>query len=247
MNPTHSTDDNKKIINVPETEAPIHPLTLEEIKDDEERSLNLIHTEFKQGFDFIQKYDKSVTFFGSARFPSTDAHYKDAEELAKRISQELGYAITTGGGPGIMQAANKGAFESGGESLGLTIKLSKEQITNPFVKNEHGFYYFFTRKTILTFGAEAFIFYPGGYGTLDELFEILTLIQTKKIPRVPVILVGKDYWQPLHSFMESSLYKDHQAIDKADLELYKISDEHDEILSIIKDAPVSNWWKNYEL
>jgi uncharacterized protein (TIGR00730 family) len=247
MNPTQYPDGDKKKINITEKDANILPISADEIATDLDKSLQLIHTEFKQGFEFIQKYDKSVSFFGSARFPSDDHHCIQAEELAGRIVKELGYAIVTGGGPGIMQAANKGAFEAGGESLGLTIKLPKEQITNPYVKDERGFYYFFTRKTILTFAAEAFIFFPGGFGTLDEFFDILTLVQTKKIPQVPIILVGRDYWQPLQNFIIENMYEDHNAIGEDEIQLYTISDDFDEIIEIIKKAPVSKWWQNYEM
>lgn len=246
MNPSHlSNGEEKKVVNLPETELDIEPLTAQEIKEDEARSLALVNTELKRGFEFIQKYEKSVSIFGSARFSASDEHSKEAERLAEKIVKELGYAIITGGGPGIMQAANKGAFEAGGDSLGLTIKLPHEQVTNPFVKDEVGFYYFFTRKTILTFAAEAYIFFPGGYGTLDEFFEIVTLIQTKKIPSVPIILIGKDFWEPLTQFIEECVYKKHKAIEKKDMAIYKIMDNYDEVIDVIRKAPILGWWKNF--
>jgi len=247
MNPTHAPEGDKKRINVPETELNIEPLTAEEIQEDEDRSLSLINTELRRGFDFIKKYDKSVSIFGSARFKPDDEHSKQAEALSERIVKELGYAILTGGGPGIMQAANKGAYDAGGDSLGIAIKLPREQITNPYVKDEVSFYYFFTRKTILTFAAEAYIFFPGGFGTLDEFFEIITLIQTKKIPRVPVILVGRDFWGPLAAFIEQHVYSEHKAIDAKDMHLYMIMDDFDQILEVVKKAPVANWWKDFGL
>lgn len=245
MNPTNIPDNEKTIINVPETEIDIEPLSAEEIKADEERSLALVNIELKRGFDFIQNYEKSVSFFGSARFPHDNEYCKIAEELAYKISKELGYAIITGGGPGIMQAANKGAYDADGDSLGIAIKLPHEQITNPYVKKEVGFYYFFTRKTILTFAAEAYIFFPGGFGTLDEFFEIVTLVQTKKIPQIPIILVGKEFWEPLTHFIEENVYGRHKAITKNDMLLYKIMDDHDEILGVIKKSPVQKWWNGY--
>ncbi len=247
MNPANYTDENKKIVNVPDIDLPIEPITAEEIKQDEERSLKLINTEFKHGFDFVQKYDKTVTFFGSARFSPEDEHSKEAEAIAKKIVTELNYGIITGGGPGIMQAANKGASEAGGVSLGLTIKLPREQVTNPYVKEEVGFYYFFTRKTIMTFAAEAFIFFPGGFGTLDEFFDILTLVQTRKIPQVPIILVGRDFWEPLNEFIKKNMMENHKAVSAEEMKLYTITDDHDEIVKMIKEAPVSKWWKNYEM
>lgn len=246
MNPSTLPDNNGKTrINVPETEVKIEPLSAEEIKADEERSLALVNVELKRGFDFIQKYEKSVSFFGSARFPHDNEYSEAAEKLAYKISKELGYAVITGGGPGIMQAANKGAYDAGGDSLGLAIKLPHEQITNPYVKNEVGFYYFFTRKTILTFAAEAYIFFPGGFGTLDEFFEIVTLVQTKKIPQIPIILVGIDYWGPLTQFIDEVVFKELKAVDEHDLHLYKIMDDYDEIIDVIKKSPVQKWWNGY--
>lgn len=247
MNPASQTEHEKTIVNKPEVELDIQPLSAEEIKKEEEKSLELINKELKSGFDFIQKYDKSVTFFGSARFKEDDEHSQEAETLAQKIVKELGYTVITGGGPGIMQAANKGASQAGGASLGLTIKLPHEQVTNPYVKEEVGFYYFFTRKTIMTFAAEAYLFFPGGFGTLDEFFEILTLVQTKKIPPVPIILVGKDFWDPLNDFIKKHVHETHKAVSGDEMRLYSIMEDHDEIITKIKDTPVLNWWRNFEL
>lgn len=237
----------KKIVNVPEVDLPIVPLTAEQIDEDEERSLALMHKELKAGFDFIKNYPKSVSFFGSARLSQDDEHCVDARALAKLIVEELGYAVITGGGPGIMEAANHGAHEAGGDSLGLTIKLPHEQGTNPYVKNDVGFYYFFTRKTILTFAAEAYIFFPGGFGTLDEFFDILTLVQTNKIPKVPLILVGEDFWKPLDGYIRKCLLKDHATVNEQEMALYTITDDHEKVIEIIKKTPVQNWWKGYEV
>lgn len=242
-----SEDHPKKIVNVPEQELDFKPITAEEIKADEKRSLDLITAEFKRAFEFIPKFPKSVSFFGSARFPEDDEHCKQARELSEKIVRELGYAIVTGGGPGIMQAANRGAKEADGESLGLSIRLPHEQLTNPYVKRSVSFYYFFTRKTALSFAAEAYIFFPGGFGTLDEFFEMITLVQTKKIPKVPVILVGRDFWEPLHDFIQANMYKLHRAINEDDMNLYHITDNYDEIVDIIRRAPVKNWWKGFEV
>jgi uncharacterized protein (TIGR00730 family) len=239
-------DDKTPTINLPEKDLPVRTLTPEEIQEDEHKNLKLIGKELKQGFDFLLKYDRSVSIFGSAKFAENDEHYLEAKALAKRISSELGYAIITGGGPGIMQAANEGAYEAGGDSLGLTIRLPHEQVTNPYVKDEVAFQYFFTRKTILTFAAEAYIFFPGGFGTLDEFFEILTLVQTKKIPKVPIILVGRDYWEPLRDFILDNVYVEHGAVDEEDLSLYRIEDDHDRIVDIIRKTPVQKWWSQYE-
>ena len=143
----------------------------------------------------------------------------------------------TGGGPGIMEAANRGAFEAKGKSLGITIRLPKEQKVNKYVTDFVEFEYFFSRKTILFFSAECYIYYPGGFGTLDELFEIVTLIQTKKIPKTPVVLVGREFWQPFLDAMKTQLLDNNQTINPEDLNIYKIVDSEDEILEIIKNAP----------
>lgn len=217
-----------------------------EIKNDEVQSLANIFQEFKNGFDFLKKYPKTVSIFGSARTPTGDVHSKQAELLAGRIVKELKYAVLTGGGPGIMQAANKGAKDAGGLSVGVTIKLPREQDTNPYVTEELNCNYFFTRKTLLTFAAEAYVAFPGGYGTFDELFEILTLIQNKKIPRVPVILIGADFWQPLYDYILKHMLNAHQAIDIADLNLFTITDDLDVAIDIIKKAPVARWWRHIE-
>lgn len=146
-----------------------------------------------------------------------------------------------------MEFANQGAKEAGGESLGLTIKLPKEQGSNSYLTDNVGFYYFFTRKTIMLFAAEAFIFFPGGYGTLDEFFDIITLVQTGKIPKVPIILVGSDFWIPLQDFIKKNMVDTHQSISASDMDLFKIIDDQDEIIELIRKSPVANWWKNFEL
>ncbi len=152
-----------------------------------------IGKEFKAGFEILKKYQRSVVVFGSARSKPDSFHFQQAEKLAAKIVRELGYTIVTGGGPGIMEAASKGASEAGGTTLGLTINFPRGQVTNKYVQESYKFNYFFIRKAMLTFSAEAFVFFPGGYGTSDELFNILNLTQTEKIPRVPIILVGKDF------------------------------------------------------
>lgn len=221
-------------------------LTEKEIQKDEGKNLHEISVEFKKGFDLIKDYEKSVTFFGSARFTGDNIYSKSAETLAERIVKELKYAVITGGGPGIMEGANRGAKKASGDSIGVSIELPQEQKTNIYVNREESFRYFFVRKTILTFAAEAYIFFPGGFGTFDEFFDVLTLIQTKKIPAVPIILMGKDFWNPLNEYIESKLLNEHHTIDAKDMELYKITDSHDEAIEIIKSAPISRWWKNFE-
>lgn len=211
--------------------------TIQNICDEVCERTEKISEEFRGGFNFIQEYPQSVTIFGSARTPETHPDYVHAQALSGRIAQELGYAVITGGGPGIMEAGNRGAAEVGGKSLGLTIKLPHEQITNPYVTNEFAFHYFFARKVCMTFASEAYIYYPGGFGTLDELFEILTLIQTKKIPHVPVYLVQSDYWNPLKDFLQRTLL-DQGFISDGDEELFTITDDIEEVIRGIKNSPV---------
>jgi uncharacterized protein (TIGR00730 family) len=195
-----------------------------------------IAREFSEGFKLLEKYKKSVTFFGSTRATDDNLYYISARSLAGRIVKELNYSIVSGGGPGIMEAANRGAYESHGDSVGLLIDLPDGQPTNNYITESIGFYYFFARKVCLTFGAEVFIFYPGGFGTLDEFFEILTLVQTKKIENALIICVGSDYWNKIRDFMKMEML-DRGAIDTKDLELFTITDNHDEIVEIIKKAP----------
>ena len=196
-----------------------------------------ITREFTEGFEFLEDYPKSVTFFGSTQSQEGDPYYESARQLSARIVKELGYSVVSGGGPGIMEAADRGAFEAGGDSLGLLIKLPDAQPTNTYIKKIVSFYYFFARKVCLAFGAEVFIFFPGGFGTLDEFFELITLIQTKKISGVPLICYGSEYWNKLKSFMETELLS-RGAITNSDINLFTITDNHDEIINIIKSVPV---------
>ncbi|MDX9893181.1 MAG: TIGR00730 family Rossman fold protein [Patescibacteria group bacterium] len=227
----------KTILNLPSVDLPIKPLTTEEINRDIKKRISHIAKEFTLGFDFIKTHQKSVTFFGSARLGAENPYYQKAVRLSKALAQN-GYAVLTGGGPGIMEAANLGALKGKGDSLGLTISLPKEQVTNPYVSDFREFHYFFTRKVCLTFSAEAYIYFPGGFGTLDEFFEILTLIQTNKILPVPIILVGKDFWQPLEQFLCKTVYRDFKAISKEDFKLYHLTEDEKEIIEIIKKSPI---------
>jgi uncharacterized protein (TIGR00730 family) len=213
------------------------PLTLLEISESAQKRVALISKEFADGFEFIKNYPRSVTFFGSARTKEGEHYYEKARELAKKIVENLHYSVITGGGPGIMMAANRGAYEAGGNSIGLTIDLPNEQLTNEYITDKIGFHYFFSRKVCLSFSAEAYIFFPGGFGTLDEFLEILTLVQTNKIPPAPIILVGNDFWSPMEDFFKKVLL-DQKKIEAKDLSLYTITDNEDEILKIIKEAPI---------
>jgi uncharacterized protein (TIGR00730 family) len=191
-----------------------------------------IMSEFIEGFDIIRRYGLAVTFFGSARATLGDDIYKSAEELASRLAKK-GFAVITGGSAGVMQAANKGAFQVGGSSVGLNIELPDVQIYNPYLTDKFSFHHFFVRKVMLTYASEVYVYFPGGFGTLDEFFEIITLVQTKKIRKVPIVLFGKSYWEPLIAFLEKTLYEERGAIDKTDLDLYKVVDTVDEAFEYI--------------
>ena len=208
-------------------------LNREEMQKLTQKRVSDISKEFTEGFKFLEDYPRSVTFFGANQFKEDNPYYADARKLASRIAKELDCPVFSGGGPGIMEAANRGAFEVDGKSLGLLIKLPGGQITNNYLTDSFASYYFFVRKVLLSFSSQAFIFYPGGFGTLDEFFEILTLVQTKKITNVPIICVGSEYWNKLKSFMEKEQLS-RNAIVSGDLDLFHIVDDHDKIIEIIK-------------
>lgn len=191
-----------------------------------------IMSEFVEGFDLLKKYALAATFFGTTRESFDPSIYEAATVLAGKLAKQ-GFAIITGGSSGIMEAANKGAFEAGGASIGLNIRLDSKQATNRYVTEELYFDHFFVRKVMLTFASEVYVYFPGGFGTMDEFFEILTLVQTKKIKRVPIVLYGSEYWNPLISRFKEELYERYHAVDEADLELYKIVDSVDEAYEYI--------------
>jgi uncharacterized protein (TIGR00730 family) len=224
-------------VEIPEEQVVSGPLSLSEMAQATQDRIYEISREFTQGFKFLEKFPRSVTFFGSTRFREDNEHYMRARHLASRIATELKYTVASGGGPGIMEAANRGAKESGGNSIGLTIRLPREQIINDHLSSHVDFYYFFSRKVCLLYSAEAFLFFPGGYGTLDEFFEVVTLLQTRKIPPVPVILVGKDFWNKTFAYIKENLL-DFGTIDQEDLSLFTITDDEEEILNIIRKAPI---------
>ncbi len=196
-----------------------------------------ITAEFVKGYDFLQKFDKSVTFFGSARNGFDDAVYREAEQLAGFLAK-MGFTVFTGGGPGIMEAANKGAQEAGGTSVGININLPEQkghmtERRNPYIDEAESFDFFFSRKVILSFASQFYIFFPGGFGTMDELFEMLTLVQTGKISPVPIILVGKDFWTPLTEFIRYTMYEKGRAISEEDLDLFHVVADAEEAMAFI--------------
>jgi len=211
-------------------------------KDIESHLVRIQH-EFEDGFHFLQKYPKSVTIFGSSMLAADSVPCRMAGELSEAIVKDLKYAVITGGGPGIMEAASKGAREAGGQAVGLNICLPHEHGANGYTTDHMKFAYFFSRKTMLTFAAEAYVFFPGGFGTFDELFSILTLIQTGKIPHVPIILFDSDFWSPIIANLVEMMNSKYQTVDPDDFDLCKITDSVDEAIRIIREAPVSEWWR----
>ncbi len=234
--------DNKKI-HVAHQHLP-NPFSRSDIHEGQiAEHLGRINHEFHEGFEFIKKYPKSVTIFGSSMLPVDSEPYKKALELGARIAKDLNYAVVTGGGPGIMEAANRGAFDVKGKSVGLNISLPHEHEANKFLTDHIKFSYFFSRKTLMVFAAEAYVFFPGGFGTFDELFGVLTLIQTGKIPRVPIVLFDSSFWDPVMATLTVVMQDKFKTIDDNDLKLMEVTDSIDEAMSVISKAPVSEWWR----
>ncbi len=192
-----------------------------------------IMAEFVESFETLSTVGPAVTVFGSARTKPSNKEYKATVKIAKALA-ENNFAVITGGGPGIMEAANKGAAEGGGLSVGLNIKLPHEQEGNPYANLPIDFHYFFSRKVCLAKYSTAFVYLPGGFGTMDEFFEILTLVQTRKIPRFPLVLYGKDYWRGLFRWINSTLKKG-KYISPKDSDLVTLTDDPAEIVEVIAD------------
>lgn len=207
----------------------------QEIKSHDTWQIFKIMAEFVDGFDKLGKIGPCVSIFGSARTKQDHVHYLLAEEIAYKLTKE-GYGIITGGGPGIMEAANKGAKSAGGKSVGLNIELPFEQSSNPYIDHDKliTFDYFFVRKLMFIKYAQGFVVLPGGFGTMDEFFEALTLIQTKKIGKFPIVLVGKKYWQGLMSWIETVLIEE-KNIDESDLNLFHLANDADDAIRHINE------------
>ena len=213
------------------------------IKTSDSWQIFKIMSEFVEGFETMSKIGPCVSVFGSARTKSDNRFYKQAEEIGYLLTQS-GYGVISGGGPGIMEAANKGATRGGGKSVGLNIELPFEQYANPFIDNDKliNFDYFFVRKVMFVKYAQGFIVLPGGVGTLDELFEAITLIQTQKIGRFPIVLVGKTYWDGLLDWIKATMLEKEKNISIEDLDLINVVDTPKQAVAVI-----NNFYKKYTL
>lgn len=207
-----------------------------EIKSADSWAIFKVMAEFVEGFEKLSKIGPCVTIFGSARTSTDNPYYKMSVEIAGKLVRH-GYGVITGGGPGIMEAGNKGAYLEGGKSVGLNIKLPFEQFNNPYVDKDKllNFEHFFVRKVMFMKYSQGFIVMPGGFGTLDELFEAMTLIQTKKIGRFPIVLVGKKYWEGLMDWIKSTMLETEKNISPEDLNLINIVDTPSEAVKVIDD------------
>ena len=200
-------------------------------KEDTWRIFRIL-SEFVEGFEVLSQVGKAVSIFGSSRSKPDNQYYKLAEQTAYLLSK-AGYAVITGGGPGIMEAGNRGARRAKGHSVGLNIQIPMEQKANAYIDTLLDFHYFFVRKVMFVKYAKAFVIMPGGFGTLDEFYEAINLIQTQRIPRFPVVLFGKDYWEGMLEWLHDNVLRAGN-ISPEDLELFKVADRPQEVVSIIK-------------
>lgn len=221
----------------------LHPKGWNEIKTNDSWAIFKIMGEFVNGYEKLSKIGPCVSIFGSARTKPDDKYYQLAQSVAEKIV-EAGYGIITGGGPGIMEAGNKGAHLAGGTSVGLNIELPFEQHDNPYIDRDKSldFDYFFVRKVMFVKYSQGFVVMPGGFGTLDELFEAITLIQTNKIEKFPIILVGSDFWSGIMDWVKSTLLEKFGNISATDLDLIHLVDTEDEVIDIL-----DSFYKRYQL
>lgn len=210
-------------------------LTLEDLALKVDGQLQNFTEDFRKGLQLINKYSNAVTVFGSARFGEQHPEYIKARELGGLLAK-FGHPVITGGSRGIMEAANRGAYENGGESVGLNIMLPHEQSENGYTTDSMTFRYFAPRKVMLAYSSSVFAVFPGGFGTLDELFEIITLVQTGKMPPVSIVLVGSDFWKPLDSYIRYYFEKEMKTISPGDVGLYYITDDLSEVVTIANQA-----------
>lgn len=236
----------KKELNPTEERKIIEKLqqkTWNEIKTNDTWAIFKIMAEFVDGYEKLSKIGPCVSIFGSARTKSDNKYFKLAENIAFMLTQN-GYGVITGGGPGIMEAGNKGAQRGKGISVGLNIELPFEQFDNEYIDRDKNllFDYFFVRKVMFVKYAQGFVVMPGGFGTLDELFEAMTLIQTKKIGKFPIILVGKDFWEGLFDWVKKVLIQTYGNVSPEDMDLIKIVDSEQEVVDVL-----NNFYKKYSL
>ena len=217
--------------------------TWNEIKTNDSWAIFKVMSEFVDGYEKLSRIGPCVSVFGSARTKPGEAYYRLAENIAFKLTQN-GYGVITGGGPGIMEAGNKGAQRGGGVSVGLNIELPFEQHDNPYIDQGKSleFDYFFVRKVMFVKYAQGFVAMPGGFGTLDELFEAITLIQTKKIGKFPIVLVGTSFWAGLMDWIKDMMLQKNGNISEDDLDLFKIVDTPDEVVDVI-----NNFYKKHQL
>jgi len=206
---------------------------IEDLKMEDPWRVFRIMGEFVDGFHKLGQIEDAISIFGSARTPSSDPYYKAAEKTAQLLVKQ-GYAVITGGGPGIMEGANKGAFNARGRSVGLNIYLPFEQKPNPFINYFLDFHYFFCRKVMFVKYAKAFVIFPGGYGTLDELFESLTLVQTKRMEQFPIVLYGSHFWKGMIEWLDKSVLKEGN-INPEDLKIFQVVDKPEDVVRIIQE------------
>ena len=231
-------NDDEKVI-----QDKLKQKTWNEIRTNDSWGIFKIMSEFVNGYESMGRIGPCVSIFGSARIKPEDPYYLLAEKIAYKISK-AGYGVITGGGPGIMEAGNKVAHLGGGTSVGLNIELPFEQHHNPYIDRDKNlnFDYFFVRKVMFVKYSQGFVVMPGGFGTLDELFEAITLIQTKKIGRFPIILVGKSFWSGLVDWITTTLIEQEKTVSDSDLNLIKIVDTEDEVLAVL-----DSFYKKYDL
>lgn len=198
-----------------------------------------IMSEFVEGFEIMREIGPGVSVFGSARTRPGNRYYKLARKLARMLA-ERGFSVITGGGPGIMEAANRGANEAGGKSVGLNISLPHEQLSNPYANIRVDFHYFFARKVMFVKYACAFVCFPGGFGTMDEFFESMTLIQTGKVEPFPVVLIGRSFWGKLADWMDAVMLRRHRNISPEDMGLFHVTDSLRHALEVIESARVAS-------
>ena len=226
---------DKATIEKMEKQAKYSPRHLHEIEDYRDTwRIFRIMAELVEGYNFLAKLDNEVTLLGSARFKEDHKYYQLARDIGALLAKQ-GFTVMTGGGPGIMEAGNRGAFEAKGKSVGINIQLPFEQRVNPYVKSSTAFYYFFTRKVMLTSPANAFFFFPGGFGTLDEFFEVVDNIDLGMMTQSPVVLVGSDFWNPILEFLRGQCAT-HNTIDLAVLDSWQVVDNPQKAVDLVKDV-----------